>query len=292
MALLVVGLSLLATAQFARHRGDRTRDQPPTRTAHRDGSGGARIARAAGRTPTGCGTQSTRDGSGRGCHVRRNGIRGGDDARFHRFEVRGGRLACPGSVRFDAYHSPLQSTPAWAKPNHGFFHCQHLATCKRAAVVMATAKAKQQRRCVSCRAPRARPGQRAGRLLQYRCFKGVSCIATHERGARAQCRRTLRAHRRIAAARAPAWLRLQSSTRADFAAHKSDCAETARTPGTRMPALGRHSSALPGIARSAFAVPATRPTATRSRPGRASRRRDRGRRPGPRTAIPRRRRPR
>src|SRR5690606_11272721 len=54
MALLVVGLSLLATAQFARHRGDRTRDQPPTRTAHRDGSGGARGARATGRTATGC----------------------------------------------------------------------------------------------------------------------------------------------------------------------------------------------------------------------------------------------
>lgn len=243
MALLVVGLSLLATAQFARHRGDRTRDQPPTRTAHRYGSGGARDARATGRKETDAERKAPAAGCAAGAIVREGRNREGEEARFHRFGVRGGSLASPGPVRFDAYHSPLQSTPAWAKPNHGFFHCQHPSTRDVTAFDPVRAGMMHPPPRLSRPAMRTRRGCWVRRTTGNSCFQAVCCIGLHVRAGCAGTVHVSRARRCTRCGCSRARLRKQSSTHVDSASHKSDCAETARTPETRMPAVRRHSSA-------------------------------------------------
>lgn len=52
-------------------------------------------------------------------------FRGGDEAQVHRVVSPGGSLSFASRFRFDSTHSLPQATSAGAKPNHGFFHCQH-----------------------------------------------------------------------------------------------------------------------------------------------------------------------
>src|SRR5690606_8439848 len=61
-----------------------------------------------------------------GClHRRAGSIRGGDDACVHRIDHPGGGLSCNARCRPGRTHSLLWPRLVVAKPNHGFFRCQH-----------------------------------------------------------------------------------------------------------------------------------------------------------------------
>lgn len=107
---------------FKRHHGYRTRDRPPARQAHRsDGLAARDPSQCRYRRPAPNKKPAATGAAGfeHGCFLFPRGMR------FRRppFAVGGGACDAAGD-RVLFYHSLLQGTSAWAKPNHGFSDCQ------------------------------------------------------------------------------------------------------------------------------------------------------------------------
>ena len=78
-------------------------------------------------------------------------FRGGDGARVHLRDCRGGGLCCAARCLGCSTHSRPQVTSAGAKPNHGFFNCQQPVAKKNSPTPAATSASGR-----SARAPRQR----------------------------------------------------------------------------------------------------------------------------------------
>lgn len=107
---------------FKRHHGYRTRDRPPTRQAHRsDGLATCDPLQSRYRRSTPIKKPAATDAAGfdHGRFLFPRGMR----CRRPPFAVGGGACDAAGD-RVLFYHSLLQGTSAWAKPNHGFSDCQ------------------------------------------------------------------------------------------------------------------------------------------------------------------------
>ena len=133
----------------------RAAGSPSARQARRYGYGRARAMQRRGRNQKGC-----------RCVCRR-------EARLvHLLEFHGGRAGCASRCGVDSTHS-LRQAVCWAKPNHGFFYCQHLRTRFLAALHTALTRA----------APplQTRPGTRrcgASHAYANQCIKQVVFCST------------------------------------------------------------------------------------------------------------------
>src|SRR4249919_135502 len=119
--LLVSGLAWLKPPSSKRRRGSRTRDQPPTRKARRDGFGMPRQHLRGNKKPAAPGVAGSFE----------NGVvafREGNEACIHRHVRPGGGAFCASRCRVFSTHSFPQRCLLGAKPNYRFFLCQQPPT--------------------------------------------------------------------------------------------------------------------------------------------------------------------
>src|SRR4249919_1489442 len=119
--LLVSGLAWLKLPSSKRRRGSRTRDQPPTRKARRDGFGMPRQHLRGNKKPAAPGVAGSFE----------NGVvafREGNEACIHRHLRPGGGAFCASRCRVFSTHSFPQRCLLGAKPNYRFFLCQQPPT--------------------------------------------------------------------------------------------------------------------------------------------------------------------
>src|SRR5690606_30084352 len=133
-----------------------------------------------------CLTRKTRSAARRGLHASMaSGFCEGDNARVHHDDHPGGGLSCIARCRLGCTHSLLWPRVVVAKPNHGFFRCQHPSSprWRRPPRIIAIAQAESAtRERDAIDDGNGNTSNVAPEIACFKCFAHSTCTPRNARG--------------------------------------------------------------------------------------------------------------